>query len=381
MPKLDQWMTIHSKPKATKHTVRKLITFTTSRSYKRCLKYLEANGIKPFKRMPGSRMIGCHFDKRQSWSKVAAHPDIKRIEKDVKIKMHALNPARSYVPVRKSTPLLTAAPSPPNVTWNVSKIGAPAAWKKTLGSPIKLAIIDTGIANHPGLSIAGGVNTIDGGSYADDNGHGTHVAGIAAASKRSGSRGVAPDVKLYAVKALNKNGDGYVSDIIAGVEWCINNKMQVINMSFGIAGGEASGALHSVIKRAARKGIIIIASAGNSGPLNNGIDEPASYSETIAVAASNKADEIASFSSRGEGIMLSAPGADINSTWLNGGYMTLSGTSMACPHVAGGAALLLAAKPQLQPALAAFKLRKWAKQLKGYPASAQGAGLLQLGQL
>ncbi|WP_441912592.1 S8 family peptidase [Paenibacillus sp. MCAF9] len=276
-------------------------------------------------------------------------------------------------------PLLTPATIPAILPWNIIRVKAPEAWATTRGKSINVAILDTGIANHPDLNIAGGINTINGGSYADDNGHGTHVAGIVAAAGRAGkSLGTAPEVNLYAVKALNEDGEGFVSDIIEGINWCVKNRMNVINMSFGVLGSESSDTLHNAIKRAAKQGIIIVASAGNEGRASGVIDEPASFKETIAVAATTKANKIATFSSRGSGISVSAPGENILSTWLGGKYKKLSGTSMASPHVAGGAALLLAARPRHSRYAVKTRLQKKAFKLNNYSSFAQGAGLMQL---
>ncbi|GGG57083.1 S8 family peptidase [Paenibacillus radicis (ex Gao et al. 2016)] len=396
MPRLEQLLTIHSRRAPSKYTVRKLIAFKTGNSYKRCLRYLNVNGIRPFKRIPGSKMIGCLFDSRLSWEKIRKHPSIKLIEPDKKLRTHAFLPSPlgtgmskpSRTPQfksvskpntrRNSRASLLSSSCPPDMPWNLCAIAAHKAWKRSQGASVKIAIIDTGIAPHPSLRIAGGINTVNGGSYADDNGHGTHVAGIAAATGVKGCQGVAPNVKLYAVKALDHAGAGYVSDIIDGIEWCIRNKMSIINMSFGLERGDSSEALHNAIRKAVRKGIIVVASAGNSGPNTFQLDEPAAFSETIAVAATTRENRIANFSNRGNGITIAAPGEDVRSTWLNGNFLTVSGTSMASPHVTGGAALLLALKPGLTPSEVKVLLKKQALQLDDIPVTAQGSGLLQL---
>ncbi|MFF2090205.1 S8 family peptidase [Paenibacillus sp. NPDC058174] len=400
MPRLEQLLTIHSRRAPSKYTVRKLIAFKTGNSYKRCIRHLRLSGIRPFKRIPGSRLIGCLFDSRLSWEKLKQHPSVKLIEPDQKIRTHAIQPTRPATasasgksrPAR--TPRLKSASKhsarrntrasvlsdacPADVPWNLCAIEAHKAWERSDGDSVKIAIIDTGISPHPSLRIAGGINTVDGRSYADDNGHGTHVAGIAAATGARGCKGVAPKVKLYAVKALDYAGAGYVSDIIDGIEWCIRNKMSIINMSFGLERGDSSEALHNAIKKAVRKGIVVVASAGNSGPNTFRLDEPAAFSETIAVAATTRENRIANFSNRGNGIAIAAPGEDVRSTWLNGNYLTVSGTSMASPHVTGGAALLLALKPGLSPSEIKALLKKQALTLDGFPSFAQGSGLLKL---
>jgi subtilisin family serine protease len=140
------------------------------------------------------------------------------------------------------------------------------------------------------------------------NGHGTHVAGtIAGLRNRFGVVGAAPKAKLYAVQAFDSNGEAFTSDIIQGIDWCIRNRMQVINMSFGLT--QFSASLQEMIRKAHRSGIVMVASCGNSGKSKGVIDYPARFPETIAVAASTENNKIADFSSRGAGISLAAPEA------------------------------------------------------------------------
>lgn len=381
MPRLDNLIASCSAYKPSKHTERQLISFTTHSSYKRCLRLLESRGIHPFKTMPGCKMIGFLLDRRSSWKNIIRHPDVKVMERDVKIRKHDTTPRMTTRTIKPNLPIIKTTLDANKVPWNIKRVQAPLAWKRTLGRPVKLAIIDTGIAKHPDLRIAGGVNTMGGISYYDDNGHGTHVAGIAAGRGLTGLYGVAPNVKLYAVKALDRYGSGYVSDIVDAIEWCIRNKMNVINMSFGIVSGQHSDLLRQAIKRAAKQGIVISASAGNEGPNTTTIDEPASFPETIAVAATNRLNQIADYSNRGMGIDVAAPGTEILSTWLNGKYAIMSGTSMSSPHVAGGAALLLSVRPKLSSARVTTVFRKWSVPLKGYLPIAQGSGLLRLGRI
>ncbi|WP_246070697.1 S8 family peptidase [Paenibacillus kobensis] len=364
---------------AAKHTTRHLIGFRGQRSYTRLIRLLQRKGIKPVKALRSSRVICCYVDSRRLKSKVRTASDvagIKFIEKDARVRAHALAPKGRTGRVR------SAVAYPDNAPWNVCRVQAPDAWTRTEGSGVRVAVIDTGIAKHHNLSIAGGINTIGGSTYYDDNGHGTHVAGIIAATGSNGMQtGIAPKASLFAVKALDKEGLGYISDIVQGINWCINNDIQVINMSFGLMPGEQSAALQEAIQKAHKKGIVIVASAGNSGADSGSIDEPASFSETIAVASSTRNDEISSFSSRGKGIDITAPGSLIRSTILNNGYQYMSGTSMACPHVAGGAALLLATESSLSPAEVSAKLKSWTKSLSGYSQLEQGSGLMQLAEI
>ena len=240
------------------------------------------------------------------------------------------------------------------IPWGVNRIGANQIWDKNndyiidqganAGDGVKVAVLDTGIdLNHPDLkdNIIDGFNTINYNKKAnDDNGHGTHVAGIIAAVNNSmGIIGVAPKVRLYPVKILNKNGSGYTSDIIEGLQWCIDNNMQIVNMSFGTSTDVPL--LYEAVIAAKKAGIVLVAAAGNSGPGDNSVCYPAKYPEVIAVSATDNNDNFASWSSRGTEVMLAAPGINIYSTYKGGGYETLSGTSMAAPHVTASATLVI----------------------------------------
>ena len=231
--------------------------------------------------------------------------------------------------------------------WGIDRIGAPAVWSATMtvpttGTGIRVAVIDTGIElAHPDLAanIKGSYNAISPTKSAnDDNGHGTHVAGIIGALDNTiGVVGTAPTADLYAVKVLNRNGSGYISDIIEGIDWAVARNINVINMSLGASSDVQ--ALHDAVIRAHNAGIVVVAAAGNDS--GGAVNFPGAYPEVIAVSATDSNNTIASFSSVGPEVDLAAPGAAIYSTYKGQTYRTLSGTSMASPHVAGGAALLL----------------------------------------
>lgn len=235
-----------------------------------------------------------------------------------------------------------ASPAAQVVPWGIDRIDAELVWPGgNSAEPIKVGIIDTGISTRHSdlvLNVKGGINTINPKkSWNDDNGHGSHVAGIVGAVNNTiGVVGVAPAVDLYAVKVLGANGSGYVSDIIEGLDWSIQNGMQVVNMSLGTTADIQS--FHDAIIAAKNAGIVLVAAAGNSG---SAVNYPAAYPETIAVSATDANNTIASFSSRGAEVDLAAPGVSIYSTYKGTGYATLSGTSMASPHVAGVTALVL----------------------------------------
>ncbi|WP_456474151.1 S8 family peptidase [Candidatus Pyrohabitans sp.] len=199
-------------------------------------------------------------------------------------------------------------------------------------------------SSQPPQQLTWGINLVGkkkGRNYNDDNGHGTHVAGIVAASNNNiGVVGVAPDAQLYAVKALDKYGGGYISDIIEAIEWAVLNNMSIISMSLGTS--RYSQALEEVCDAAYANGVLLIAAAGNSGDGNAFTDEvmyPAKFDSVIAVGAINRNDTTLYFSASGPEVELVAPGVEIYSTWPRDTYAYASGTSMAAPFVTGMAAL------------------------------------------
>lgn len=238
--------------------------------------------------------------------------------------------------------------------WGVDRIDADLVWSKNTGTGVDVAILDTGIDyDHPDLfaNIAGGVNfvgwwLVDGSTnryyWNDRNGHGSHCAGIVAATNNNiGVVGVAPGAKLWAVRVLDDNGSGYISDVIQGLEWCVDNGIEVVSMSFE---GGNSESLKNACNAAYAAGVLLVAAAGNQ--YGGAVNYPAAYDSVIAVSAIDNSDAIAGFSSVGPEVELAAPGANIKSTFSNGNYALASGTSMACPHVTGAAALVWAA-PEL----------------------------------
>jgi len=235
-------------------------------------------------------------------------------------------------------------------SWGVKRIGAGAVHAyNNKGTGIKISIIDTGInCIHPDLdgNCAGGHDFVNDDSVpADDNGHGTHVAGIAGAEDNDlGVVGVAPEADLYALKVLDAGGYGNWSDIIAALQWSVDEDVQVANLSLG-SRINPGGTVHDAFTAAYEEGLLIVAAAGNSGNcrgVGDNVEYPARYDEVIAVAATDQNDQRPCFSSTGDQVELSAPGVNVNSTWLGSGYHVGTGTSMASPHVAGTAALVIA---------------------------------------
>ena len=271
-----------------------------------------------------------------------------------------------------------AAPTPTTSTTTASLI--PPLGRLAVG----VAVIDTGIdLHHPDLgTVVPGENCISPVLLPnDDNGHGTHVAGtIAALNNNVGVVGVAPGASLYAVKVFDRNGFGTWSTVLCGLDWVTAHAgaIRVANMSFGGPGtptpsgpactNATNDPVHTAICVATKAGITFVASAGNQAADAGGYI-PAAYDEVITVAAlsdsdgapgglggapscasSEKDDYFASFSNYGPVVDLAAPGVCILSTYIGDGYATLSGTSMAAPHVAGAAALYLQTHPLATPA-------------------------------
>lgn len=236
-------------------------------------------------------------------------------------------------------------------TWGVKRIGAGTVHASVnKGTGVRVAVIDSGVDyTHPDLlgRVAGGYDFVNGDTDPmDDNGHGTHVAGtVAALDDDIGVVGVGPEVSIYALKVLNSNGSGYWSDIIAALDWAVLNGVQVTNNSYG-SGQNPGGVVEAAFNSAEAAGLFHAAAAGNSGNCGgkgNNVGYPARYASVVAVAATNKDDTRPCFSSTGDSVELAAPGVSINSTKLGGGYIEFNGTSMASPHVAGTAALVIAA--------------------------------------
>jgi thermitase len=229
-----------------------------------------------------------------------------------------------------------------DLQWGLIKVEAPQAWEVTTGSPsINIAILDTGVdLDHPDLAdkLISSVDFSDSASVDDVFGHGTHVAGIAAAITNNGIgvAGLGYCSNIMNVKVLGDYGSGTYSGIASGIIWATDNGAEIINMSLG--GSSNSSTLEDAINYAWSKGVVLVAAAGNNG--NTMPMYPAHYNNCIAVAATTADDTRRSTSSYGDWVDVAAPGAGIYSTFKNNGYGYMSGTSMASPHVAGLAALV-----------------------------------------
>jgi len=285
---------------------------------------------------------------------LASHPDVEKVWLDRKIAI--TEPA--------ATPASEA-------DYGDGIVSAPSLWEIGYnGTGVNISILDTGIDDtHPDLDCGRIALEHD---FTDDSttddlyvyGHGTHCAGIAAGERNTTTdvSGVANNATLFNAKVMNRDGVGYDSWVISGIEWSVEHHADVLSMSFGSWQRDGTGRdpLGMAVSNAVASGCVAVVAAGNSGPGECTIGSPAVAYGAIAVAATDSSDVIADFSSRGPagdgrvGIDLAAPGVSITSasaSWEGAGsdYTTMSGTSMACPHVAGAAALLLQAYPNLTP--------------------------------
>ena len=320
-----------------------------------------------------------------------AKSEVVNVEEDYRVKWieqtsFQTSPLPSLDEVMDSLPKLQLAMARPEITWGVDRVHAPAAWQYTEGQGVRVGVIDTGIDfTHPDLvgQVDGGYDAIDKSTkredYRDQNGHGTHVAGtIAALRNNSGVVGVAPKSRLYAIRVLDANGSGNLSDVIDGIIWCANNNIQVANMSLG--SDNPSETMQKALRYAMYSGVVVVAAAGNSG---GAVGYPGAYPEVIAVSASDSNDNIADFSSRGPSVKFIAPGVDIVSTKMGGGYTSMSGTSMATPHVTGLAALAISQGwvGLDGPDGVLTQLEKAADKLPGLKDTDQGFGVIDGGKL
>lgn len=236
------------------------------------------------------------------------------------------------------------------MSWGYDRIDADLVTEET-GDGVNIGILDTGIqSDHCDLTVAGGENFSKGNSrdYSDDNGHGTHVAGIVTAADNAlGAVGVAPDSNLWAVRVLDQTGNGRWSDIAAGIDYCISNGIEIISMSIG---GEYNESVATAISEAHDAGHLVVCSAGNEGNNEDGSCEednvrfPAIHSDTLAVVGMDEDTQfgtlLGSYSSLGAEVDIMAPGTNIRSTYIGNDYRQMTGTSMAAPHVTGVASLV-----------------------------------------
>ncbi|MDX6769015.1 MAG: S8 family peptidase [Elusimicrobiota bacterium] len=328
-------------------------------------------------------------------AQAAANPDVLEVQEDV-YRRWLFTPSFQTLPFTGPEAALpelgrfapsTARPQtvlPPGVDaaeipWGISRVNAPAAWARSQGEGVKVAIIDTGIdCSHPDLraNCAGGYNAVGSGAPTDDNGHGSHVAGtVAGVLDGRGVAGVAPRARLYAVKVLDKDGAGGLVSIIKGLIWAGRNRMDVANMSLGAPMGTIF--MRGALMYAASNGVAVIAAAGNDG---GAVNYPAAYPEAIAVSALGPDEKLASFSSRGRQVAFTAPGVDVRSSLPGGSWAEFDGTSMATPHVTGLAALAVSRGAHGEDAVRRA-LNAAAVPVAGLRPHEQGAGVVDAARL
>jgi subtilisin family serine protease len=218
--------------------------------------FIEKNNLKDkkVKKIKGTSLIVSTLNQSDAMN-LQSSPDTRFIEEDGSVELTSIGEI-------KEPPASKKKKDEETIPWGMKEIGVDLALNKNLdGKHIKIAVIDTGISNHPDLKISGGVSFVDGStSYSDDNGHGTHVAGtVAALHNNIGVAGSGSNSDIFAVKVLNENGTGSISQVIQGIEWATENQMNIISMSLGTL--ENSRAFHEAILKAHNNGILIIAAA------------------------------------------------------------------------------------------------------------------------
>lgn len=263
---------------------------------------------------------------------------------------------------------------------------------KYTGKGVSIAFLDTGICQIPDfqkriLCFKDFINSKA--QLYDDNGHGTHVAGIASSSGHY--KGVAPQSNIIMLKVLNDSGQGNASDVIAGIQWIANNykkyNIRIVNMSIGTSTEVTNDPLVEAVEKLWDMGIVVVAAAGNNGPNPSTISSPGTSKKIITVASSDDEQYNKIFSGRGptkDCVIkpdILAPGSNISSCKCNNGvYRKLSGTSMSTPIISGAIALLLEKEPNLKPDDVKYMLKLSSTSLNMLP-NRQGWGLLNVENL
>jgi subtilisin family serine protease len=254
------------------------------------------------------------------------------------------------------------------VDWGIYLTKVYDSWKRTKGKSIKIAVLDTGTdLNNPDLLIKESISFIEGEGPQDTQGHGTFVCSIIAGQgvAQKVVKGISPNCTLYVAKVLGNNGKGSLKALAKGIEWAISKEVDIINMSLGWL-GKKDPEIAYFIEEAQKRGIVLVAAAGNEAKLNTG-DEvcwPARHEEVIAVASVHQQLKRSNFSSRGSQVEISAPGSHILGLKPGGGIVRLSGTSFASPFVAGVIGLMKSKHPEYDLRTVRRKLQETAIDLE-----------------
>ncbi|KAM3070405.1 Subtilisin-like protease 2 [Clarireedia jacksonii] len=276
-------------------------------------------------------------------NEIASSPEVAYIEKDTKVYASALT-------------------TQTGATWGLGRISHKAKgttsyiYDSTAGSGVTIYVVDTGVyAAHTEFNgrATFGANFVSGSANTDENGHGTHVSATAAGT----TYGVAKAAKIVGVKVLDASGSGSTSGVISGIQWVANNAAarSVLSMSLG---GSYSSSLNSAVTNTVAKGVTVVVAAGNENQ-NASNDSPASTPDAITVGAIDTNDARASFSNYGSVVDVFAPGVNVKSAWIGStsATNTISGTSMATPHVSGLAAYLIALEGLSTPAAVVARIK------------------------
>ena len=271
-----------------------------------------------------------------------------------------------------------------DLTWGLQAVGLPTSFT---GAGVGVAVLDTGVdLRHPDLVVTGSRSFVEGEQVDDTHGHGTHCAGTVAGRGAGPAYGVAPGVLLHAGKVLGADGSGGLGDVLAGVDWAVEQGCRVVSMSLGapaLPGQPWSELFEEVAVDLLDepRSVHLVAATGNASERGRGlvapVGVPASCPSVLAVAALDLSLGVADFSCGGPAVDLAGPGVDVVSAWPGGGRRALSGTSMATPHVSGLLALLLEAEPGLTGPAVLARLRELCRPLP-LPASDVGAGLARV---
>lgn len=286
----------------------------------------------------GADVLVCEFSEQRATEMAAKLPGVSYVEANGKYRV------ADQVPTL-SPPDSNADTGANYDQWARERINAQSIPRSSQHQTPRVAVLDTEInSTHEALEVSEQLELVqcqgDETPWPDNRGHGTQVAGLINASNSDeGIQGVHPDASLYAVQVLDENGRGSFSTVTAGICAAVDRDVDVIVLGFG--GSQRSLAVRDACRYAAANDTLVVAAAGNSGPLENSVGYPAAFDSVLAVSAIDQNDDIASFSSRGGSVELAAPGVDVLSTTADGKFARLQGTSMAAPHVAGVAAVIM----------------------------------------